>query len=235
MAGAVAASAACSELSAVASLAVFSSFAVRPPSGFFPDGRVQSSMTVRAVAGEAYREAFGILVLSAVASVFSGVVLGGMERELTVVPGLLTIVPALLATRGSVYGSLGARLATGLHQGLVEPSLSFPEQRLRSAIVAAMLNGVLVSVFAAVAGWGVRHALDLSVAPLAALVVVGLVAGILSGLALTFVVVLTVFVGFRRGLNPDALAGPVVTTTGDVIGIATMLAGARLAIEAGVV
>jgi mgtE-like transporter len=192
-------------------------------------------MTIRAVAGEAYQEAFGILVLSAVASVFSGVVLGGMERELTVVPGLLTIVPALLATRGSVYGSLGARLATGLHQGLVEPSLSVPERRLQSAVAAAMLNGVLVSVFAAAAGWAVRHALDLPVAPLAALVVVGLVAGLLSGLALTFVVVFTVFVGFRRGLNPDALAGPVVTTTGDVIGIATMLAGARLAISMGVV
>jgi mgtE-like transporter len=192
-------------------------------------------MTIRAVAGEAYREAFGILVLSAVASVFSGVVLGGMERELTVVPGLLTIVPALLATRGSVYGSLGARLATGLHQGLIEPRLSIPERRLQSAIAAAMLNGVLVSVFAAAAGWAIRRALDLAVAPLAALLVVGLVAGVLSGLALTFVVVLAVFVGFRRGLNPDALAGPVVTTTGDVIGIATMLAGARLAISLGVV
>lgn len=192
-------------------------------------------MPIRAVAEEAYQDAFGILVLSAVASVFSGVVLGGMEHELTVVPGLLTIVPALLATRGSVYGSLGARLATGLHQGLVEPSLSFPERRLQSAIVAAMLNGVLISVFAATAGWGVRLALDLQVAPLSALVIVGLVAGLLSGAALTFVVILTVFVGYRRGLNPDALAGPVVTTTGDVIGIATMLAGARLAIAVGVV
>ncbi|MXR21551.1 magnesium transporter, partial [Halobacterium bonnevillei] len=61
------------------------------------------------------------------------------------------------------------------------------------------------------------------------------VAGVLSGLGLTFVVIVTVFVGYRRGLNPDALAGPVVTTTGDVIGIATMLAGARIAIQAGVV
>jgi mgtE-like transporter len=192
-------------------------------------------MSVRAVAGDAYREALGILVLSAVASVFSGVVLGGMERELTIVPGLLTIVPALLATRGSVYGSLGARLATGLHQGLVEPDLTTPGHRVRSAVAASMLNGVAISAVAAVAGFGVRYALDLPVAPLTALVVVALVAGVLSGLGLTVVVIITVFVGYRRGLNPDALAGPVVTTTGDVIGIATMLVGARLAIAAGVV
>jgi len=54
-----------------------------------------------------------------------------------------------------------------------------------------------------------------------------------SGLVLTVVVVLTVFLGFRRGLNPDTLAGPVVTTTGDVVGIATMLAAARLVLALG--
>lgn len=192
-------------------------------------------MSIRAVAEDAYREAFGILVLSAVASVFSGVVLGGMDRELAVVPGLLTIVPALLATRGSVYGSLGARLATGLHQGLVEPELSLPDTRVRRAVVAAMLNGVVISAVAALAGYAIRYGLDLPVAPLSALLVVAVVAGLLSGLGLTFVVIITVFLGYRRGLNPDALAGPVVTTTGDVIGIATMLAGARVAIQAGVV
>jgi mgtE-like transporter len=207
----------------------------RLPSGFFPGRCVQSAMSIRAVAEDAYREAFGILVLSAVASIFSGVVLGGMEEELTIVPGLLTLVPALLATRGSVYGSLGARLATGLHQGLVDPALRIPDRRVRSAILAAMLNGVVISGFAAVAGYAIRYGLDLPVAPLSALLVVALVAGVLSGLGLTFVVIVTVFVGYRRGLNPDALAGPVVTTTGDVIGIATMLAGARVAIQAGVV
>jgi mgtE-like transporter len=192
-------------------------------------------MSVRAVAGDAYREGVGILALSAVASVFSGVVLGGMEHELTVVPGLLTLVPALLATRGSVYGSLRARIATGLHPGLGAPDLSSPARRVQSAIAAAMLNGVVISVFAAAAGYAIRYALGLPVASLTALVVVGLVAGVLSGVALTLVVFVTVLVGYRRGLNPDALAGPVVTTTGDVIGIATMLAGARLAIAAGVV
>ncbi|GAA0649511.1 magnesium transporter [Salarchaeum japonicum] len=191
-------------------------------------------MSIRAVAREAYEEALGVLALSALGGLFSGVVLGGMERELTVVPGLLVLVPALLATRGNVYGSLGARLATGLHQGLVEPDLSLADDRVRAAIAAAMANGVAVSAVAAVLGYLVLLGLGRPVAPLSALLVVALVAGVLSGIGLTVVVVAAVFLGYRRGMNPDTLAGPVVTTTGDVIGIATMLAGARLAIALGV-
>jgi len=192
-------------------------------------------MSIRGVAREAYEEAVSVLALSALGGLFSGVVLGGMESELSVIPGLLVLVPALLATRGNVYGSLGARLATGLHQGLVDPDVSLADDRVRAAVTAAMANGVAVSAVAAVLGYGVLLALGRPAAPLPALLVVALVAGVLSGIGLTVVVVAAVFWGFRNGMNPDTLAGPVVTTTGDVIGIATMLAGARLVIALGVV
>ncbi|MFB6087284.1 MAG: hypothetical protein ABEJ85_02090, partial [Haloarculaceae archaeon] len=71
-------------------------------------------MTIREVAREAYREGLPALAASAVGGLLAGVVLGGMRAEFRAVPGLLVLVPALLATRGNVYGSLGARLATGL-------------------------------------------------------------------------------------------------------------------------
>ncbi len=190
-------------------------------------------MAPREVAVGAYREALPVLAVSAVGGLFAGAVLGGMERELRVIPGLLVLVPALLATRGNVYGSLGARLASALHQGLVDPEPSLADRRVRAAVAAAMLNGLVVSALAAVAGYGLLVALGRPVAPLAELVGVALVAGLLSGVALTAVVVTVVFAGFRRGMDPDTLAGPVVTTTGDLVGVATVLAGARLVLALG--
>lgn len=190
-------------------------------------------MSVREVAVRAYREALPVLLVSAAGGVFAGVVLGGMEAELRDVDGLLLLVPALLATRGNVYGSLGARLASALHQGLVEPRLGLGDERVRAATAAALANGLLVSAFAAVAGFGLLLALGRPRAPLPALVAIALVAGLLSGLLLTVAVVSVVFVGYRRGLNPDTLAGPVVTTTGDVVGVATLLLAARLVLELG--
>jgi len=190
-------------------------------------------MSLREVAAEAYRESLPVLALSAVGGLFAGVVLGGMEAELQAVSGLLVLVPALLATRGNVYGSLGGRLGSALHQGLIEPTFSFDDERVNAAVAAALANGVLVSGVAAVMAVVLLVLLGRPVASLATLVAIALLAGIVSGLLLTVAVVSVVFVGYRRGLNPDTLAGPVVTTTGDVVGVATMLGATRLVLALG--
>jgi len=190
-------------------------------------------MTVREVAVNAYRESLPVLVLSAVGGLFAGVVLGGMDAELEQVAGLLVLVPALLATRGNVYGSLGARLGSALHQGLVEPQFSTGDERVNAAVAAALANGVLISGVAAVMAIALLALLGRSSASLATLVSIALLAGLISGILLTVAVVSVVFVGYRRGLNPDTLAGPVVTTTGDVVGIATLLAATRLVLALG--
>ncbi|AFK17876.1 hypothetical protein E6P09_03755 [Haloferax mediterranei ATCC 33500] len=184
-------------------------------------------MTVRDVAVEAYKEALPALAASLVGGLIAGVVLGGMRAELRAVPGLLVLVPALLATRGNVYGSLGARIATGLHQGLVEPHVTSGDKRLRAATTAALANGVLTSTFAAVVAFFLLSFLGSTVAPLSILVGIAIVAGLLSGIVLTVVVVTVVFAGYRRGRNPDTIVGPVVTTTGDVFGILFLLIAVR--------
>jgi mgtE-like transporter len=39
------------------------------------------------------------------------------------------------------------------------------------------------------------------------------------------VLIAVIFVGYRRGLDPDNVIGPVVTTLGDVFGISFLLVG----------
>ncbi|MFB6302667.1 MAG: magnesium transporter [Haloferacaceae archaeon] len=184
-------------------------------------------MSVREVARDAYREALPALAVSIVGGLGAGVVLGGMRAELDAMPGLLVLVPALLATRGNVYGSFGARIATALHQGMVEPRLTEVDERLVRATTAALGNGLLASGFAAVAVFVVLSTLGAAVAPARSLVAVALLAGLLSGLTLTVVVVVAVFAGYRRGLDPDTLVGPLVTTTGDVFGVLFLLLAVR--------
>ncbi len=184
-------------------------------------------MSVRGVASTVYREGVGALGVSAVGSLLAGVVLGGLETELQRLPGLLVLVPALLATRGNVYGSLGARLATALQQGLLTPTLRSHDRRLYNALVAALCTGLFTSVFAAIATVVVLWLLNAAVAP-AALVAVSFLAGLASGIVLSATVTGVVYVGYRRGLNPDTLVGPVVTTTGDVFGMVFLYLAARV-------
>ena len=190
-------------------------------------------MSVRDVAAQAYREALPALAVSAVGGLFAGLVLGGMRSDLRTVSGLLVLVPALLATRGNVYGAMGAKLSTGLHQGLIEPTPIPDDRRVYSAVAAALLNGVAVSAFAAAVTYGVLVALARPTASLGTLVAVAVVAGLLSGIALAVAVVVAAFAGYRRGLNPDTLVGPVVTTTGDVFGMVALLAAVRLVVALG--
>ncbi|WP_142857361.1 magnesium transporter [Salinigranum halophilum] len=191
-------------------------------------------MTVREVALDAYREALPALVASLLGGLLAGVVLSGMRPELRDVPGLLVLIPALLATRGNVYGSLGARVATALHQGLIEPRLSEADRRLGAAAAAAISNGLLASTFASVVVFALLTALGDSVAPLSTLVGIALIAGILSGVVLTVVVVTVVFAGYRRGRDPDTLVGPIVTTTGDVFGVLFLLLAVRIVLGFGI-
>lgn len=184
-------------------------------------------MTAREVATEAYREALPALGASLVGGLLAGLVLGGMRADLRAVEGLLVLVPALLATRGNVYGSLGTRLATGLHQGLIEPRVR-SDRRLLAAVTAALVNGVLTSLFAAAAVVVVLSTLGAPVAGLGRLLGIALVAGVLSGVTLSVVVVTVVFAGYRRGYNPDTLVGPLVTTTGDVFGVLFLLLAVRI-------
>jgi mgtE-like transporter len=190
-------------------------------------------MSVREVAIEAYREAVPALGASLLGGLLAGVVLGGMRAELRAVPGLLVLVPALLATRGNVYGSLGARIATALHQGFIEPRVSEADRRLYAAVAAALGNGILASLFAATMAFLVLFFLGWEVAALPTLLGIALVAGLLSGTVLTVVVVTVVFAGYRRGYNPDTLVGPVVTTTGDVFGILFLLIAVRTVLFVG--
>ena len=192
-------------------------------------------MTAGRVARDAYREALPALSASLVGGLIAGVVLGGMRGDLADVSGLLVLVPALLATRGNVYSSLGARVATALHQGMVAPRLDALDDRLARACVAALSNGLLASAFAAVAVFVALSVLPgfAAPAPLPGLVSLALVAGTLSGLTLTVVIVTAVFAGYRRGYDPDTLVGPLVTTTGDVFGLLFLLVADRLTTAVG--
>jgi len=83
---------------------------------------------------------------------------------------------------------------------------------------------------AALLTFGILSVLDTSVAPLRVLVFIALLGGALAGVALTVVIVVVVFVGYRRGMNPDDLVGPAMTTAGDIFGMASLFVATRAAI-----
>jgi mgtE-like transporter len=60
------------------------------------------------------------------------------------------------------------------------------------------------------------------------LVGIMVVAGFLSAILMLSVLVTAVFVGYRNGLDPDNVVGPLVTTLGDLFGVVFLLVGIYL-------
>lgn len=167
-----------------------------------------------------YRESLPILVVSLAGGIFAGSVLGseGMTSGFERFPGLLLLLPAFLATRGNVYGALGARISSGLHQGLIDPEFGW-DRRLVNAVGASFINGIGISVFIGVLSWGILQVLGRESARLVELVGIMLVSGVLTSMTLIFGLLALVFASYEYGLDPDNLIGPIVTTLGDVFGV----------------
>jgi mgtE-like transporter len=182
--------------------------------------------TVVRNAARIYKESVAILAVSLAGGLFAGSVIGteGMTETFADYPGLLLLLPAFLATRGNVYGALGARISTGLHQGLIEPRFG-RDRRLLNAVAASFVNGITVSVFVGFMSWLILRSLGRESAALGELVGVTLVAGLLTSLVMIVGLLVLVFGGYRRGVDPDNLVGPVVTTLGDMFGVVFLYVG----------
>ena len=179
-------------------------------------------MSVRGEAWSIYREAIPILFVALGGGLFAGLVLEEILESVQRFPGLLVMVPVFLATRGNVYGALGGRISSGLHQGLIPPEFEWNE-RLVNAILASFVNGIGISVVIGVVTWLALLVLGWEVAALYELVGIMLIAGVLTSVVLIFGLLVLIFAGYKRGLDPDNLVGPIVTTLGDIFGMLFML------------
>lgn len=167
-----------------------------------------------------YRSVLPVELLSLPPGMISGVILAGEEMTVAMAayPGLLMMVPAIMATRGNVFGAMGARLTTGLYQGIVEPSFR-RQAALRTLLTAVAINSMFAAFFISGVTWTLLTVLGPAPAPFHVLFGIALVSAVLSLAVLSTIVVVMLFWGYRRGINPEILNGPVVSTAGDVFGL----------------
>lgn len=168
---------------------------------------------------EIYRESVPILFVALLGGLFAGLILDEVLESADRFPGLLVMVPVFLATRGNVYGALGGRIASGLHQGLLSPTFEYNE-RLANAVLASFINAIGISVVIGIITWIALRLLGRPAADPLELIGIMLVAGTLTSVVLIVGLLGLIFLGYKRGYDPDNLVGPIVTTLGDIFGMA---------------
>lgn len=172
-------------------------------------------------------ESAPLLLAMAVIEVIAGSFLGRMEASLERLPGLLALVPAVLAMRGNISTSMGSRLGTMTRFGLLrEGRISNPI--VANNLVASLVLGVILAVAAAGLAHWVTISIGLDSAGFVPLAIIAVVAGLVSGVIMGFVALLTMRVAFHRGLDLDNVAGPVLMTASDLFTLLCLFGTARL-------
>lgn len=173
------------------------------------------------------RRSLPILAVTAVISILGGRLLEGYVNVLTSQPAFLVLIPALIKIGGDLGSTLGARLSTALHTGLVRSEVS------------ALLGPVVLNNVMAIYSTGIISSLVLSLlvylitetVGLATLTMVSLFATALQLLIISMVATGITFISHRYGVDPDDVVIPIVATLSDLLGIAFI--GVAIAIFVG--
>lgn len=159
-----------------------------------------------------------ILLFAVVVEIFAGQILQSKQDLLIVFPIFLVSFPVINSVGGNIGSVLGARLASGLHVGYINSSLK--DKEMHDNVIFSLLIGfiayfvlAIIIYYMAVLG---NIASDIALVEFIGIIVL---TGVLLVCVVSLVSVLTAFISFKYGLDPDDMVAPVVTTVGDIMGI----------------
>ncbi len=160
-----------------------------------------------------------VLLLAVLIEILAGQILQGNQELLLFFPIFLICIPVINSVAGNIGTVLGARLTSGLHVGYI--TISFRDKEMHQNLLISLLMGFFTYFILAIVIYfvGVFSNIiteDLSIAMFVAIVVL---TGFLLILVVTIASILTAFISFKKGVDPDDMVAPVVTTVADFMGI----------------
>ncbi len=166
-------------------------------------------------------ESYGILLAAAMIGLAAGYLLENhIPRHIAI---FLIMVPPLNSMGGNIGSVLAARLSSALHLGTVTPD--FQKQEVLGTNITA--SGILgaVSFFVIGISFFLIEYLIFSGGFMTSLkiMLIFFLSGLLLTLILIGVTVTSTFISYKRGIDPDNVVMPIVTTFGDIGGIASLI------------
>jgi len=159
-----------------------------------------------------------LLSVTILIEIFAGQILQGKQESLLLFPVFLISIPVINSISGNIGSVLGARLASGLHVGYI--TLSLKNKEMHDNLLISILIGLITYLILAIVIYFLALFGNLiEEITLIEFVAIIVFTGFLLICMVSFISVLTAFISFKRGLDPDDMVAPVVTTVGDIMGI----------------
>ncbi len=175
------------------------------------------------------REALPFELIATVGGVVAGIILSGMTDELGMIPGLLVIYPGVLGLRGNISSTLGSRLGSAIHLGLIT-DLDRHNPELMNNISGSLILSVITAFILGILGHFVTLALGFESAGVLKLTLICVISAFTSGVILSFVAALLAVGMFRFGFDPDNVVTPSIATIGDIVSMLMLFLSAKLVV-----
>lgn len=179
------------------------------------------------LAKELLKQSLPLLIFCGIGGIVAGNTLGLMRDVLISIPGLIVIIPAIIAMRGNISTTFGSRLGSAYHLGIIDAKNMWNEE-LKQNVIGSLVLSVLVSLTIGFLAYITTIIFfDINPNPLKLITIV-LIAGIISGLILTTLTIGIIYAVFKRGYDPDNITGPALATFGDIITMLSIFGSAIL-------
>ncbi len=163
------------------------------------------------------KTALPLLTFASLLGIASGLVLDTYEDFFLMSPGTLILVPVMIGLGGNLGSVLGARITSALHLGIVE--LRITDYLLRNNVLAIFIVGMIS--FFAVGAFGRLFCIlfGFNSPSLIQMILISSISGIFLTLIIALTAILSAFISYGYGLDPDDTTIPMVTSISDVFGI----------------
>ena len=169
------------------------------------------------------RQRFFALIVGVLFASSGGLVLAAAESTLSELPGLLLLLPGAIALRGNIFGSMGSRLGTATHMGTFGLSYRVDSVLVQNLLASGSLS-LISSLLLAVLAKGTASAFGLSPAmTIADFIVISVLGGLLSSVVLAFVTIALSVGSVKYEWDLDNVVAPLVTTTGDLLTVPSLI------------
>jgi mgtE-like transporter len=168
------------------------------------------------------RESLPVLMIAGLIDVIAGITIEKRLEAFIAFPALLVLVPPFLEDSGALGGILAARLATRLHLGTLEPRLR-QIRVVADDIVLTYLFAVSVFVLLGITANVVAAAFGLASPGVLKVMELSLLAGAFATTFAVLVAAASAVMTFRLGLDPDNHGIPLVTSSLDLLGAASLV------------
>ncbi|MEE9134532.1 MAG: magnesium transporter [Nitrososphaerales archaeon] len=162
-----------------------------------------------------------LLMILAFVGMFSGLILTTGQELLFRSPALFILVPAVVGLGGNLGAIIGSRVSTALHLGIIEPSLS--NIALRNNIISSLIAGGVMFIILGIVAGVLASFLSLKGPSMIEIFLISTISGVFLVLFVVIISVAAAFFSYRRGLDPDDVVIPVVTSFSDLAGIAFLM------------